>query len=83
MAEAKIHVTLKPGVLDPQGLTIKRALEALGFSEAEEVRVGKYIVLRLADGEPAALRQRVEEMCGRLLANPVIEQYDIDLSPSD
>lgn len=82
MAEARVHVTLKPGVLDPQGQTIQHALQALGFGEAREVRVGKYLVLRLDDGDPAALRRRVEEMCSKLLANPVIERYEIDLSTS-
>lgn len=82
MTEARIHVTLKPGVLDPQGQTIQHALQALGFGEAREVRVGKYLVLRLDDGDPSILRRRVEEMCSKLLANPIIERYEIELSSS-
>ncbi|MEO0499684.1 MAG: phosphoribosylformylglycinamidine synthase subunit PurS [Pseudomonadota bacterium] len=74
--KARIYVTLKPGVLDPQGKAVEHALGALGFAEAEGVRQGKYIELELADGTP---RERVEDMCRKLLANTVIENFRIEL----
>ncbi|MCR4420212.1 MAG: phosphoribosylformylglycinamidine synthase subunit PurS [Clostridia bacterium] len=71
----KVQIMLKPGVLDPQGNTVREALHSLNYSGVEEVRLGKYLEIRLAaDGEEAA-REQVEEMCRRLLANPVIEEY--------
>ncbi len=76
---ARVHVTLKKGVLDPQGKAIARALEALGFDGIEGVRQGKYIELDLADGDAGEARARVEEMCGKLLANTVIEDYAIEV----
>jgi phosphoribosylformylglycinamidine synthase len=75
--KAKVYVTLKAGVLDPQGKAIQHALETLGFSEARDVRQGKYIELELADGTPPA---RIEEMCRKLLANTVIENFRIELA---
>ena len=77
--KARIHISLKPGVLDPQGKAIGNALKGLGFAGIGEVRQGKLIELDLADGDAAAARARVEEMCRQLLANPVIEDYAIDL----
>ncbi len=75
--KAKIYVTLKNGVLDPQGRAIHHSLESLGFSGVTDVRQGKYIELDLADGTP---RESVEEMCRKLLANTVIENYRIELA---
>jgi phosphoribosylformylglycinamidine synthase subunit PurS len=77
--KARVHVSLKPGVLDPQGKAIGNALQALGFVGIGEVRQGKLIELELADADPAAARARVEEMCRQLLANPVIENYTIEI----
>ncbi len=77
--KAKVRVTLKPGVLDPQGKAIQHALSGLGFSGVGEVRQGKLIELDLAERDPAAARQRVEAMCKQLLANPVIENYAIEI----
>jgi phosphoribosylformylglycinamidine synthase len=77
--KARIHVRLKPGVLDPQGKAIGNALKSLGFGGVDEVRQGKLIELDLADTDPAAARTRVEAMCQQLLANPVIEDYAIEL----
>ena len=78
--EAHIEVTSLPGVLDPQGVTVERALPALGYANVSEVRIGKSIRLVVdADGEDAA-RQQVDEMCERILANPVIEAYTIELT---
>jgi phosphoribosylformylglycinamidine synthase len=77
---AAISVTLKPSVLDPQGVAVLRALGALGFDEVTDVRVGRYLELRLAAPSEAAARERVTEMCERLLANTVIERYEFSLS---
>ncbi|EMD83245.1 phosphoribosylformylglycinamidine synthase subunit PurS [Pacificimonas flava] len=74
--KARIYITLKTGVLDPQGKAVHHALGALGFEEAQDVRQGKYIEMEVADGTP---RARVEEMCERLLANTVIENYRVEL----
>lgn len=76
---ARVLVELKPGMLDPEGQTIGRSLEQLGFDEVQEVHVGKVIELELdADDEDEA-RERVDEMCRTLLANPVIHDYEIEL----
>ena len=77
--KARVHVTLKPGVLDPQGKAIGNALKALGFNGVGDVRQGKMIELELGDSDPVAARARVEEMCRLLLANPVIENYTIEI----
>jgi phosphoribosylformylglycinamidine synthase subunit PurS len=77
--KARVHVSLKHGVLDPQGKAIGNALAGLGFTGVDEVRQGKLIELELADTDPTAARARVEEMCRQLLANPVIENYAIEI----
>jgi len=77
--KAKVFVTLKNGVLDPQGKAIEHALTGLGFNDVNEVRQGKLIELDIGDTDPAAAQKRIEEMCAKLLANPVIEDYSIDL----
>lgn len=77
--KAKVHVTLKNGVLDPQGKAIGHALESLGFAGVGEVRQGKFIELDLDEIDPDKARARVGEMCEKLLANTVIENYSIDL----
>jgi phosphoribosylformylglycinamidine synthase PurS subunit len=78
---ARIVVTPKPVVNDPQGITVKQGLAILGFSEVTDVRVGKYIEVSLeASGEHEA-RQRVESMCKQLLANHVIEDYHFEIEP--
>ena len=78
--KAKVHVTLKPGVLDPQGKAVQHALGSLGFSGVEEVRQGKYIELDLAETDAERARSQVDDMCKKLLANMVIENYSIDIS---
>lgn len=78
--KARITVTLKSGVLDPQGKAIEGALAGLGFSGASNVRQGKIIELKLDDSDEAAARAKVEEMCRKLLANPVMENYSIELT---
>ena len=77
--KARIHIRLKPEVLDPQGKAIGNALKGLGFAGVGEVRQGKLIELDLADTDPAIARARVEDMCRQLLANPVIENYAIEI----
>ncbi len=77
--KARVHVTLKPGVLDPQGKAIQHALSQLGFDGVEGVRAGKVIDLELAESDREAARAQVERMCEDLLANTVIESYDIEL----
>ena len=78
--KARVHISLKAGVLDPQGKAIGNALQALGFSGVGEVRQGKLIELDLTDTDPAAARARVEAMCRQLLSNPVIENYAIEIA---
>jgi phosphoribosylformylglycinamidine synthase len=73
--KARVVVTLKPGILDPQGRAVLGGLRSLGYAEVAEVRVGKEIVLTLDDVPEEEARRRVKEMCDRLLANPVIEEY--------
>ncbi len=74
-----MRITLKPGVLDPQGKAIAEALGALGFDGVRGVRQGKLIEIDLAETDRRAARRRVEAMCAQLLANRVIEDYDIAL----
>jgi phosphoribosylformylglycinamidine synthase len=77
--KARVHVTLKTGVLDPQGKAIQHALDQIGFEGVEGVRAGKVFDLDLADTDPEAARERVRRMCDQLLANTVIENYDIEI----
>ena len=72
---AKIHVTLKKGVLDPKGKAVHHALNDLGYQEVEDVQIGKYMELRLSGVTADEADQRVQEMCEKLLANTVIESY--------
>jgi phosphoribosylformylglycinamidine synthase len=78
--KARVHVTLKPGVLDPQGKAIGHALASLGFGGVGEVRQGKFIELEIAETDPDRARATVRDMCEKLLANTVIENYTIDLA---
>jgi phosphoribosylformylglycinamidine synthase len=78
---ANVNVMLKEGIADPQGQTIERALPALGFSGVADVRVGKRIRLAVEAADEAEARERVQQMCERLLANPVIESYEVTLEP--
>ena len=77
--KARIHITLKQGVLDPQGKAIANALAALGFGGVGEVRQGKYIEIDLAEGDRERTRANVQDMCEKLLANTVIEDYSIEI----
>ena len=77
--KAKVHITLKNGVLDPQGRAIQHALGSLGFTGVEDVRQGKYIELDLNETDKARARATVEAMCSKLRANTVIENYSIEI----
>jgi phosphoribosylformylglycinamidine synthase PurS subunit len=76
--KAKVHVTLKNGVLDPQGQAIESALDHLGFSGIN-ARVGKYIELELKETNKEKAKAAVEQMCEKLLANMVVEKYSVEL----
>jgi len=76
---AKVYVTLKPTVNDPQGLTVLGALRNLGLSSVGDVRVGKYLEVQVDEPDRSRASGLVEDMCHRLLANPVIEEYRFDL----
>lgn len=77
--KARVLITLKSGVLDPQGKAIRNALGALGFDGVQRVRQGKVIEVELDGGNEDEARRKVEDMCGKLLANTVIENYDIEI----
>lgn len=76
---AKIYISLKPTVNDPQGLTIKGALHNLGFTEVTSVRMGKYVEVKIEENEQNRAQEQVNEMCRKLLANPAIENYTFEL----
>ena len=76
---ARVYVTLKPTVNDPQGLTIRGGLHSLGFDSVEGVRAGKYIEITLKGDDKASAEKQVTEMCQKLLANPVIEDFRFEL----
>jgi len=76
---ARVYVTLKPGVLDPAGKAVEGSLHALGFGKVSGVRLGKYIELQLPDGSRAEARAQVEEMCRKLLANTVVENFRVEI----
>jgi phosphoribosylformylglycinamidine synthase subunit PurS len=79
--KARIKITLKHGVLDPQGKAIENALSSLGFTGVDEVRQGKYIEVDLAETAELKAREQVERICKELLANTVIENYAYELEP--
>jgi phosphoribosylformylglycinamidine synthase len=76
---AHVNVMLKSGIADPQGQTIERSLPALGYTGVRDVRVGKRIELQLEAADESEARDRVMEMCDKLLANPVIESYEVTI----
>jgi phosphoribosylformylglycinamidine synthase PurS subunit len=77
--QARIYVTLKPTVNDPQGLTVLSSLHRLGFSSAVDVRVGKFLLVNIDETDRDVAERSVTEMCQKLLANPVIEEFRFDL----
>jgi phosphoribosylformylglycinamidine synthase len=78
--EARVEVTHLPGIADPAGATVERALPALGYTNVSEVHIGKTIRLVVDAADAAHARAQVEEMCERLLANPVIEAYEVTIA---
>lgn len=76
---AKIYVTLRPSVLDPAGTAVQSGLEHMGYTNVEQVRMGKYIELTIAAADQATAEQQLDRMCDQLLANPVIEVYRYEL----
>ena len=78
--KARVYITLKAGLLDAQGKTIKSALESLGFKGVKDVRMGKYVEIELNGARAASAKKEVERMCQKLLANPVVEHYQIEVS---
>ena len=80
---ARVFISLKPTVNDPQGLTIQGSLHQLGFDSVTMVRAGKYIQLSVAEAEESVAAKQVEEMCEKLLANPIIEQFRYELERID
>lgn len=79
MIRARIHVTLKSGILDPQGRTIRQSLETLGFAGVTDVRVGKFLEIELDQDDTAQAEAQLKAMCETLLANTVIEEYRYEL----
>ncbi|MEB3359564.1 MAG: phosphoribosylformylglycinamidine synthase subunit PurS [Synechococcales bacterium] len=77
---AQIHITLRPSVLDPAGTAVQSGLHHLGFEGVDQVRIGKYVELRLTAANTAAAQQQVDQMCDQLLANPVIENYRFEIT---
>ena len=79
MFRARIHVTLRPSILDPQGKAVHHALQSLGHETVESVRMGKYVVMQIDTDDEAAARSVATAACEKLLANPVMEDFDIML----
>ncbi len=78
--KAKVCIMLKAGLLDAQGKTIKSALDSLGFKGVTDVRVGKYLEIELNHGSTASAKKDVERMCVKLLANPIVETYRVEVT---
>ena len=76
---ARVYVTLKPSVFDPQGRVVADALTQMGYEDVKDVRQGKVFEVELADADAASAKTRVTEMADRLLANPVIESYRVEI----
>lgn len=81
--KVEVRVTPRPGLLDPQGKAVQHALDSLGYEGVDSVRVGKLLVLEMQADDAAAARARTEEMCRKLLANPVTENFLIEVSELD
>jgi phosphoribosylformylglycinamidine synthase len=79
--QAKIHVTLRPSVLDPAGTAVLSGLTHLGYDNVEQVRIGKYIELVLNATDETTAREQLDRICDQLLANPVIENYRFEVDP--
>jgi phosphoribosylformylglycinamidine synthase subunit PurS len=79
MLEAEVYITLKKTLADPQGATVKHALNSLGYEEVKDVRMGKLITLKLNTENKKIAEQKLNKMCKKLLANPVIEDYSFNI----
>ena len=79
MYQARIYITLKPTVNDPQGITVLSSLRRLGFDNADDVRVGKYLLVNVSESDRETAAASVTDMCQKLLTNPVIEEFQFDL----
>ena len=79
MIIAKIHVTLKASVLDPQGTAVTKSLHGLGYDEVADVRIGKYLEVKVNSTDRTFAQERITEMCEKLLSNTVIEKYEFEL----
>lgn len=79
MARARLFITLKEGILDPQGKTLLRALRSLGYDEVTDLRVGKYMEIEIEGTDAGAIEERLGEMSETLLANPIIEDYRMEV----
>lgn len=79
MIKASVYVTIKQSVLDPQGVAVQGALHSMGFAEVESVRIGKYLELQLDTNDRNEAEARIKEMCEKLLANTVVEDYRFEL----
>jgi phosphoribosylformylglycinamidine synthase PurS subunit len=80
MLKAEINITLKRTVADPQGLTIKHALESLGYKDLTDIRMGKFVIIKLNCKDKKRAQQQIDQMCKKLLANPIIEDYHFKIS---
>jgi phosphoribosylformylglycinamidine synthase PurS subunit len=76
---ARVFITLKPGVLDPAGKAVERSLQTLGFAEVGQVRLGKYVELQVEAKDKESAKARVEDMCRKLLANTVVENFRVEI----
>ncbi len=79
--QCRIYVTLRPSVLDPAGTAVETGLKQLGYQGVEGVRIGKYIELTLTANDDTEAKEQLDQMCDRLLANPVIENYCFEIAP--
>lgn len=79
MFKAVITITFKKSILDPQGSAVHKALKSLGYQDVEDVRMGKHVEILLRGEEPQEAEAKIKEMCSRLLANPIIEEYQVEL----
>lgn len=79
--QAQIYVTLRPSVLDPAGTAVQSGLAHMGYDNVSQIRIGKYVELTIAADNETAAREQLDTICDQLLANPVIENYRIDLQP--
>ncbi len=78
--QARIYITLRPSVLDPQGVAVKSGIQHLGYNNVEQVRIGKYIEMTLSATDETEAKSQLDQICDQLLANPVIEIYRFDLT---